>query len=62
MSAVNPFRSIRSRSAGRYPAEDKWRCVACEKPIHGDEQRVRLRGGQMAHMRCATYQPRRGGG
>lgn len=34
------------------------RCVACGRPIHHDEQRVRLHAGTLAHTRCATYQLR----
>lgn len=49
--------SIRRRLSIR-PAGASLRCVSCGRPIHADEQRLRLHGGAVAHTRCATYQLR----
>jgi hypothetical protein len=54
MSALATIRRRLSTSPARAPL----RCVSCGRPIHSDEQRLRLHGGAAAHTRCATYQLR----
>ena len=55
---VTPLTPVRRAARVLRAVRDQSHCLACGRPLAGNEERYGLRGGGSLHRACATYRVR----